>query len=98
MVAALAFILTLIFGKQISTWFATVSATIIVMPILVVFTFVALGMLNADPEAARAIASSTVEEVVSYFADKLPDIVISDLAGAIVGTVGGFVLGIAKGS
>ena len=93
---AIVFILTLIFGRQVKIWFATVSSALIVLPILPIFLLGTSATLNANPEMAIAVADSTIEAIILYVSHKIPGIVISELAGAIVGSVGGAVVGMAK--
>lgn len=95
--ATVVFILTLVFGSQAQMWFITVGTALVLMPILIVFLFGTSAMLNADAQAAKVTADSTVEMIVLYVSQKLPSIVISEVAGAIVGTVGGTMVGMAKG-
>jgi hypothetical protein len=59
------------------------------MPILTIFLFGTSAMLNAGAQTAKVVADSTVEMIVLFFSQKLPGIAISELAGTIVGTVGG---------
>jgi hypothetical protein len=82
-------VLTLAFGSQIQIWFTTVGTALIVMPILTIFLFGTSAMLNAGAQTAKVVADSTVEMIVLFFSQKLPGIAISELAGTIVGTVGG---------
>jgi len=59
----------------------------VVLPIIVVTIAGMLGMLQSTAETAEEIASSTIQAIVNYTVGKLPYIVISDVAGIIVGSV-----------
>jgi hypothetical protein len=91
-VAVLAFALTVTLGEQIETWVTSIGVLILVVPILVIFVFGALAMLSADPETARAIGDWTIERLMQHALDSLPAAILSDLGGALVGAVGGFLL------
>ncbi|MFC1932371.1 hypothetical protein ACFLXU_01905 [Chloroflexota bacterium] len=95
--AIIVFVLTLVLGNDISALLKSVGAVIVVLPIAFYFLSGTLGMLHVDPETAQAIADSTVSNIINYVTAKLPSIVISDVAGAIVGTVGGFFIRAVKG-
>jgi len=97
-VAAIVFILTLIFGEEFKTWIGTVCLVIIVTPILFYFIVGYLGMLNTDPETAKEISDTTITKITEYVSNQLPSVVISDVAGAIVGAFGGFIVKIFKHS
>ena len=42
-----------------------------------------------DPEAVNELASGTVDAILTHFAENLPYIVLSDMAGAIIGSLVG---------
>ena len=91
-VAVVVFILTLIFGEEVGHLIKFAGAAIIVVPILFYFTVGTFGMLNTDPKTAQAIADSTITNIINYVTAQLPHIIIADIAGAIVGAFGGFIV------
>lgn len=95
-VAAIVFILTLFIGEKFGAWISTVCLAIIVAPMLFYFIVGSVGMLNADPETAKEISDTTITKITEYVSNKLPSVVISDIAGAIVGAFGGFIVKIFK--
>lgn len=95
-VAAIVFILTLLTGEEIGTWIKTVCFVIIVTPMVFYFIVGSLGMLNTDPETAKTVADTTITKITEYVSNQLPSIVISDIAGAIVGAFGGFIMKLFK--
>jgi len=86
------FILTLIFGDEIGTLLKSAGAVIVLLPIAFYFITGTFGMLHVDPKNAQAIADSTITNMINYVTAQLPSIVISDVAGAIVGAFGGFIV------
>ncbi len=65
-----------------------VGAAMVIMPLLVMLiVFVIRAQLN--PDAMNELASETIDAMVTFFAEKLPFVLLSDLAGAIVGSITG---------
>lgn len=95
-VASIVFILTISFGGKFKAWIKTVGLIIVITPIAFYFIVGYLGMLDTDPETARAIADTTIAKITEYVSNQLHSIVISDIAGAVVGAVGGFIVKIVK--
>ena len=95
--AAVAFVLTLVFGKQFGAWLGSMGAAIVIVPLLLIFLSGSLGMLSADAETAQTIANSTIERITQYVSNQMLGIVIADVAGAIVGALGGAIVLSMKG-
>ncbi len=65
-----------------------VGAAMVIMPLLVMLiVFVIKAQLN--PDAMNELASETIDAMGTFFAEKLPFVLLSDLAGAIVGSITG---------
>jgi hypothetical protein len=90
--AVVAFVLALIFGDQITALLATIGAMLFILPVVLVFTQAAFGMIGSDAATASNISESTTSWMVSYLSAKLPSIIISEMAGAVVGAFGGLVV------
>jgi len=95
--AIVAFVLTLVFGKQFGAWLGSIGAAIVIVPLLLIFLSGSLGILSADAETAQIIANSTIGRIMQYVVNQMPGIVIADVAGAIVGAIGGAVVSMMKG-
>jgi hypothetical protein len=90
--AIIVFILTLVLGEEFGSLLKSIGITIVILPILFYFLIGIMGMLNAEPENTQVIADKTISNIIDYIATKLPSIIISDLAGAIVGAIGGSIV------
>ena len=64
---------------------ALISAAVIV-PILF-WVLVAVVQMNSNPASAQQVTDSTISQIINYFVDHLPRIVISDVFGTITGAV-----------
>lgn len=64
---------------------ALISAAVIVP--IIFWVIVAVAQMNANPASAQQIAGSTISQIINYFGDNLPGIVISDVFGTITGAV-----------
>ena len=62
-------------------------AMVIVPLLLMLIVFMIQSYIN--PESVNELASKTIDAMVMYFAEKLPYVVLSDLAGAIIGSITG---------
>lgn len=92
LVATITFILTILVGPRIVEFLATMGRAILFLPIIFVLIIAMIGMMNTNPATSSNIAESTTSWTVSYFVGKLPGTMISEVAGAFVGAVGGFVV------
>jgi hypothetical protein len=88
LVAAFTFIIALK-NKRMASALGQISALVILGPIFFYAIAGMMGMLNADAEAVQSISDSTVTKIIDYVGGQLPSILISDLAGALVGAIGG---------
>ena len=90
-IAILMVIATLLIGKflgdEAKQAILYLAGLAVVLPMIVIALMGMLGMLQSDPATAQEIASSTIEAIVNYTVEKLPYIVISDVAGIIVGGI-----------
>ena len=63
-----------------------IGTAMVIVPIIVMFiVFVIKAQIN--PEAVNELASEVIDAIVTYIAERLPFIVLSDVAGAIVGSI-----------
>jgi hypothetical protein len=90
--AAIAFILTILMGPHIVELFEMMGRATLLLPIVFVLIVTMVSMMNSDPATTSNIAESTTSWTVSYMIGKLPGIIISEFAGAVVGAVGGFIV------
>lgn len=81
-----------IWGYRAKETIRTIVVLAVVLPIFIIAIVGMLGMLQ-EPEAAEEIAASTIDTIINYVVEKLPYILISDIAGIIVGRVVGFFTG-----
>lgn len=63
-----------------------IGTAMVVVPMIIMFiVFVTKAQIN--PEAVNELSSETIDAIVIYFTEKLPFVVLSDVAGAIVGSI-----------
>jgi len=91
-VAAIVFVLTIALGEEFGTLIKFIGAVVIFLPLFFYLIVGMTGMLNAAPDQTQAIADNTISNLINYVTAKLPGIVISDVAGAFVGAIGGFIV------
>ena len=66
----------------------TIGAMAVVLPIIIIFIAGWWGMLH-EPGAGGEIANKTIEAIINYVVNNLPYILVSDVAGVLVGAVVG---------
>ena len=63
-----------------------IGTAMVVVPMIIMFiVFVIKAQIN--PEAVNELSSETIDAIVIYFTEKLPFVVLSDVAGVIVGSI-----------
>ena len=87
LMAAATFFIGKFLGSEAKQAILYLAGLAVVLPMFIIAITGMLGMLQSTPETAQEIASSTIEAIVNYTAEKLPYIVISDVAGIIVGGI-----------
>jgi hypothetical protein len=87
LMAAATFAIGKIFGDKAKQAILYLAGLAVILPIIVIALVGMLGMLQTDPATAQEIAASTTEAIINYVAEKLPYIVISDVAGIIFGGI-----------
>jgi len=90
-VAVVAWILTLVTRENIKALFGTIGIAFIFIPILYI-TFSGLleiQSVSSNTTAMSEIANTTTTKLIDYIAENLPEILVSDLAGTLVGFVAG---------
>ena len=78
-----------LWGYKAKEAIMTIVVLALVVPLLLTVS-ATIAMLRSDPLAVQGIMSSTVEVVKNYVMEKLPYIVISDIAGIILGRIIGY--------
>ena len=65
-----------------------IGTAMVVVPMIIIFiVFVIKAQIN--PEAINELASETIDSIVTYVTEKLPFVVLSDVAGTIAGSITG---------
>ena len=65
-----------------------VGTAMIVVP-MIIMLIVFFIKAQFDPGAVNELAAETIDQIVTFFAEKLPFVLLSDVAGAIVGSIVG---------
>ena len=65
-----------------------VGAAMVIMPLLLMLV-VFMIKSYISPEVINELTSETIDAMVAYIGEKLPFVILSDLAGAIVGSIVG---------
>ena len=76
----------LVYGRRAREAVISIATLSVILPMVIIFIAGMWGMLKS-PEVAEEIASSTIELTISYVAEKLPSIIISDVCGIIAGGI-----------
>jgi CDP-diglyceride synthetase len=79
-------IIVAIIAVFVSRNLAALISSAVIIPIIF-WVIVAVVQMNSNPASAQQIAASTISQIISYFGDHLPGIVISDVFGTITGAV-----------
>jgi hypothetical protein len=74
-----------VFGKRVAWVIGFVGTLSVLVPLLLIIVLGIMGMLESDGIGAGEAASNTVSAVFAYMVENLPDLVISAIAGAVVG-------------
>jgi len=75
-----------IWGYGTKKAITTILGLFVLMPIFIIYVIGVIKM-QLNPEAINQIAASTIEALITYVAEKMPYIAISDFAGLIVGRI-----------
>jgi len=70
-----------IFGKRVAWFIGVIGALSVLLPLVMIIILGIMGMLKAEP----GTNSDTISAIFNYVVEKLPELVISAIAGAIVG-------------
>ncbi len=86
--SALATILIgVMFGKRVA-WIIGFAGTLsVLLPLILIVVFGVTGMLEADGAGVGQAASNTETAIINYMIENLPGLVISAVAGAVVGFI-----------
>ena len=74
-----------VFGKRVAWVIGFVGALSVLVPLLLIVILGVVGMLESDSVGAGEAASNTMSAVLAYMVENLPGLVISAIAGAVVG-------------
>ena len=85
--AVVVFLLTLIFGEEVGALMKMIGLVLLMMPILFYFIDGTAGMLSSNVTNAQIVAESTATKILEYVVVRLPGIIISDIAGALLGVL-----------
>jgi len=94
--AVLAFILVQVCGEDIKAILAVLGTAIVVIPMVFISLSGMTSMLGADAVTTQVMATNTIDSIVTYFAYQMPGYLISEMAGATVGVIGGLFVGSAR--
>jgi predicted membrane-bound mannosyltransferase len=83
--ALAAVLIQAIFGKKVAWTVGFVGGLALLLPLFVIIAAGVSGMLKDGPGAAADTSSETITAIVNYMAENLPGLVISAIAGAVVG-------------
>lgn len=90
-VAIMAWIATAILHKNIVAVVGTIGIASFLVPMLIIYLSGVIEMqsVSSDITAMTDIANNTIVKIMKYFGDHLPEIVVSDIAGTMVGSIAG---------
>ncbi len=63
-----------------------VGTAMVVVPMIIMF-IVFVIKVQINPEAVNELSSEAIDSIVTFFAEKLPFVVLSDVVGSIVGSI-----------
>lgn len=96
-IAVVVFVITYMKGDEVGNIIKSTGAVIVLGPIFFYFIIGMFGMLNADMGETQVIANNTITNIIDYITAKLPGILFADVAGAIVGGIGGTIVSAISG-
>ena len=91
-ITIITFLVSLVVGPSIFAIFGILGRAAVIMPLLLIFICGAFSIMNADPSTSASMAQATANDSINYVARILPEVVVSDVVGAIVGTFGGLIV------
>ena len=77
-----------IWGYRAKQTIIAIAALAVILPLYIIVVVGLFGILQY-PESVKEVASSFMEAIILYVLGKLPYILISDIAGIIVGRIVG---------
>jgi len=92
LMAIITFILALLLGSSIASVLGMIGRAALLIPILLVFLAGAIIIITADPATSANVAEATSAWSINYIVGKLPGVILSEFAGAVVGMIGGFMV------
>ena len=76
-----AILIRAMFGKRVAWFIGVIGALSVLLPLVMIIVLGIMGML----QAGSGTSSDTIAAIYNYMVEKLPELVISAIAGAIVG-------------
>ncbi len=74
-----------VFGKRIAWILGLIGSLSVVVPLVLIVVMGVAGILDSGPGGMEGAASTTIGQIIDYMIKNLPDLVISAVAGAVVG-------------
>jgi len=81
LMALAAILIRAMFGKRVAWFIGVIGALSVLLPLVIIIILGIMGMLKAGPGTSY----DTITAIYNYMVAKLPELVISAIAGAIVG-------------
>ncbi|MCJ7425974.1 MAG: hypothetical protein MUO17_02375 [Dehalococcoidales bacterium] len=90
-IAIVAWIATALLHQNIVALVSTIGISFFLVPMLIIYLrgVVEMQSVSSNMTAMTDIANNTITRVMDYFGNHLPEIVVSDVAGTLVGAVAG---------
>jgi hypothetical protein len=76
-------------GKKTTSAFTAIGTTVMLLPLALIMIGGAIKMMGAPPETVGIIGNDTIASVIALITGQLPSVMMSDVAGALVGAVVG---------
>jgi hypothetical protein len=82
LMALAAILIRAMFGKRVAWFIGVIGALSVLLPLVLIIVLGIMGMLKAGP---GTVPDDTITAIFNYIVENLPELVISAVAGAIVG-------------
>jgi hypothetical protein len=86
LMALLTVLISAIFGKKVAWVIGMIGTLSVLLPLILIVVLGVSGILE-NSEGVGQVASDTISNIVRYMRDHLPGLVISAVAGAVVGFI-----------
>lgn len=95
-VAIFTYILTLIGGRNVKASLALLGTISFITPFALIALSGTIALLGANLTSSQIIATNTTNALFSAYTNQLPDYFMGEIAGILVGGVGGFITKLIK--